>query len=243
MNILLINHYAGSAYLGMEYRPYYLAREWVRAGHSVQILAASHSHVRTKQPDSNEAIVDQSIDGIQYRWYRTPTYAGNGLARVKNMLAFLWAIWCDKQRIVDKFKPNIVIASSTYPMDIWPAHRIAKLAKAKLIFEVHDLWPLSPMELGNISKWHPFILWVQLAENFAYRHADVVVSMLPKAQEHMVAHGMESSKFHYIPNGIDTEEWENIARLPSELSETLTKLKLHGRPIVGYAGTHGLANH
>lgn len=46
MNILLINHYAGSPALGMEYRPYYLAREWVRAGHRVQILAADFSHVR-----------------------------------------------------------------------------------------------------------------------------------------------------------------------------------------------------
>lgn len=31
MNILLVNHYAGSVHHGMEYRPYYLAREWVRA--------------------------------------------------------------------------------------------------------------------------------------------------------------------------------------------------------------------
>ena len=32
MNILLLNHYAGHPALGMEYRPYYLAREWVRQG-------------------------------------------------------------------------------------------------------------------------------------------------------------------------------------------------------------------
>ena len=51
MNILLINHYAGSPALGMEYRPYYLAREWVRAGHRVQIVAADFSHVRSRQPD------------------------------------------------------------------------------------------------------------------------------------------------------------------------------------------------
>ncbi len=37
--------------MGMEYRPYYLAREWVRAGHRVQIVAASFSHVRALQPD------------------------------------------------------------------------------------------------------------------------------------------------------------------------------------------------
>ena len=50
MNILYLNHYAGSPALGMEYRPYYLAREWVRASHAVTMVAASFSHVRARQP-------------------------------------------------------------------------------------------------------------------------------------------------------------------------------------------------
>ena len=40
MNILYINHYAGSIYHGMEYRPYYLAHEWVKQGHKVTIVTA-----------------------------------------------------------------------------------------------------------------------------------------------------------------------------------------------------------
>lgn len=46
MNILLINHYAGYPNLGMEYRPYYLSKEWVRMGHQVRVLAANYSHLR-----------------------------------------------------------------------------------------------------------------------------------------------------------------------------------------------------
>ncbi|HMN57678.1 MAG TPA: glycosyltransferase family 4 protein [Ottowia sp.] len=48
MNILLINHYAGSPRHGMEFRPYYLAREWVRMGHQVQLVAGSYSHIRAQ---------------------------------------------------------------------------------------------------------------------------------------------------------------------------------------------------
>lgn len=243
MNILLINHYAGSPHHGMEFRPYYLAREWVRMGHSVQIVAGSYSHIRARQPEMNGAPVkDELLDGIGYRWYATPPYAGNGVARVRSMLSFLWHLWRDGEKLAREFKPDLVIASSTYPMDIWPARRIARLSGARLVYEVHDLWPLSPMELGGMSRWHPFILWVQMAEDYAYRHADKVVSLLPKALDHMRSRGMAADKFVYVPNGVDEGEWKAPAPLPADVVERLKGLKARGRPIVAYVGTHGLAN-
>lgn len=244
MNILLINHYAGSPQHGMEYRPYYLATEWIRSGHKVRIIASSKSHVRSSSPNLNKQdVLNETIDGIDYTWYRTPSYSGNGMGRVRNMAAFVMRLFRESKAIADTFKPDIVIASSTYPMDIWPAERIAKLAKAKLIFEVHDLWPLSPMELGGMSKWHPFIVLVQQAENYAYRHADTVVSMLPKVHDHMEAHGLAPHKLHIIPNGISLEEWMGtLPTLDESVSKVLLQYKSQGKAIIGYAGAHGVAN-
>lgn len=243
MNILLINHYAGSPMHGMEFRPYYLAREWVLAGHQVLIVAASYSHIRAQQPQlAGQQAKDELIDGIHYRWYPTPTYAGNGVGRVKNMLSFMRQLWRDAKALANGFKPDVVIASSTYPMDIWPAQRIARLAGARLVYEVHDLWPLSPMELGGMSRWHPFIMWVQWAEDHAYKHADRVVSMLPKTLDYMVSRGLAPEKWAYVPNGVDLAEWQSPADLPAEVQNNLQQLKARGLPIVCYAGTHGLAN-
>jgi glycosyltransferase involved in cell wall biosynthesis len=242
MNILLINHYAGSARHGMEFRPFYMAREWVRAGHRVQIVAASFSRIRAIQPEFNGVVLDEQIEGIDYRWYATPSYQGNGAGRVKNMLAFMWALWRDGPRLAREFKPDVVIASSTYPMDIWPARRIAKQADARLVYEVHDLWPLSPMELGGMSRWHPFIMWVQMAEDYAYRHVDKVVSLLPRAKEYMCSRGMAPQKFSYVPNGVVEEEWTQSAELPQEVKRSLDALRAKGLPLVAYAGTHGLGN-
>ena len=50
MNILMISHYAGAPQYGMEYRSYYMAREWVRMGHQVTVVGASFSHLRKSQP-------------------------------------------------------------------------------------------------------------------------------------------------------------------------------------------------
>ena len=126
VNILLVNHYAGSTRHGMEYRPYYLAREWVRAGHRVQIVASSWSHARSLQPDVAGEPVDERIDGIDYRWLPTPPYRGNGVGRVRNIWAFLRRLWRESKMLVDRVKPDVVIASSTYPFDIWVARRIAR---------------------------------------------------------------------------------------------------------------------
>jgi glycosyltransferase involved in cell wall biosynthesis len=246
MNILYINHYAGSPALGMEYRPYYLAREWVRLGHHVQMLAASLSHVRARQPQApGDGAVpwDDAVDGIAYRWYPTPPYQGNGLGRVKNIAAFLRGVWADTPRLLREAKPDVVIASSTYPMDIWVARRIARRAGAKLVYEVHDLWPLSPIELSGMSPRHPFALLCQKAENDAYRDADVVVSMLPKVHGHMAAHGLDLQKLHIVPNGISLDEWQGTPTpLRADVAQAIHAARAAGRVVVGYAGSMGLPN-
>ena len=250
MNILYINHYAGSPALGMEYRPYYLAREWVRLGHRVQLLAADHSHVRARQPvrhpqpqAAGSAPGDEAIAGIAYRWYATPAYQGNGLGRVKNIWAFLRGGWVDTPRLLREFQPDVVIASSTYPMDIWVARRLARRAGARLVYEVHDLWPLSPIELSGMSPRHPFALLCQKAENDAYRDADVVVSMLPRVHGHMAAHGLDLRKLHIVPNGIALDEWQGTPpAVRGDVAQALAVARAAGQTLVGYAGSMGLPN-
>lgn len=227
----------------MEFRPYYLAREWTDAGHVVKIIAGSFSHIRANQPAILEAgEFSEKIDGIDYLWYKTPSYSGNGFGRVISILSFIGRLWFNARDIALNFKPDVVIASSTYPVDIWAAKKIASVAKAKLVYEVHDLWPLSPIELGGMSRWHPFIIWVQLAEDYAYKHADNVVSMLPNSLDYMVSRGMSQEKWTYVPNGVNQSEWQSPDALPHDVQVVLDKMKARHLPIVCYAGTHGLAN-
>jgi glycosyltransferase involved in cell wall biosynthesis len=247
MNILYLNHYAGTPALGMEYRPYYLAREWTRLGHRVQMVACATSHVRATAPVHRDhpinAPTHQDIDGIDYLWFPGPAYQGNGLGRVKNIWAFLRQVWRASRPIATQFRPDVVIASSTYPMDIWVARRLARMARAKLVFEVHDLWPLSPIELSGMSPRHPFILLCQKAEDDAYRDADVVVSMLPKVHAHMAGRGLDLKKLHIVPNGITLDEWTGeLPALRPDLVDAVAQARARGATVVGYAGSMGLPN-
>src|SRR5262249_17827634 len=135
------------------------------------------------------------------------------------------------------YRPDVVIASSTHPFDIYPTSQIARRASAKLIFEVHDLWPQTLIELGKFSEWHPFILLMRHAEAFAYHRADKVVSLLPDAEPYMRMRGMSAGKFIHIPNGIDPDEWSQPAvDIPSDHATTIRRLKALQRYVIAYAG-------
>jgi glycosyltransferase involved in cell wall biosynthesis len=257
MNILYINHYAGSIHHGMEYRPYYLAREWVLQGHNVVIVAANYSHIRMHNITmaDNEQYKTEMIDGIKYIWCKTPEYPGNGIKRIINIFTFLYRLKRLVPRLLKSFKPEVVVASSTYPFDTVIAAQIAKQTTAKFIYEVHDLWPLTPMELGGMSKYHPFIWLMQKAEDFGYRHADKVVSLLPKAKNYMQQHGMHPDKFIYIPNGVSVRDWQNIqnrqqVQQPQQSQQLLGKnyqqqiqqIKDKHHFLIGYAGGMGDSN-
>lgn len=236
MNILLINHYAGSNKYGMEYRPYYLAKEWIRQGHHVTIVAATYSHLRLKNPDVEEDYMVEDIEGVRYVWFKAPDYGGS-IARIKNMLVFMRKLYKYSKRLVEDVKPDLVIASSTYPLDNYPAYRIAKMAGAKYTYEIHDIWPLSPMLIGGYSKWHPFIMVMQRAEDFAYKHVDKVVSLLWNAEGHCRERGLGPGKFVCVPNGYFPEEWtEDKFAFPLPIEHQRLFDGLNGKTIVGFAG-------
>ena len=64
MNILYIEHYAGSDEFGMEFRPFYMAREWVKLGHKVTILASDFSHLRKKNPTIQQDFTTIMQEGV-----------------------------------------------------------------------------------------------------------------------------------------------------------------------------------
>lgn len=226
--------------MGMEFRPYYLSREWVKAGHNVTIIAASYSHLRKTNPTVAADFSIEVIDGIEYCWLKTDSYVGNGVQRAITMGQFVSKLLANSRMIANRWNPDIVIASSTYPLDAYPAKHIAKLANAKYIHEVHDMWPATLYEIGGMSKLHPFVVVMQIAENYAYKHCNRCVSLLPYSKDYMVRHGLAPDKFVNIQNGVVEDEWDNPEDLPEE---HLSFFKEHkGSFIVGYFGGHALSN-
>ncbi len=242
MKILIINHYSGSSELGMGYRHYYFARELQTLGHEVLIVASRYSHLRITQP---EASLQEWAEhcGIPHLWLAGCDYEGNGARRLLNMVGFAADLWRNAGRIARQQRPDIVLASSPHPFCSYGAAKIARLAGARFVFEIRDLWPLSLMELGSISASHPLIRMLDHAETYGCNRADKVVSLLPCVHEYMVQRNVPPARWTVIPNGIVLAEWqEPWPTLPQIVEKQLSDLKNAGKYVVGYAGAHGLAN-
>jgi glycosyltransferase involved in cell wall biosynthesis len=245
MNIWYINHYATPPSYGLPGRPYFLATNLAKSGHKVTVICATCHHLRQDPAPLGDQHNCRSYEGVDYYHLPARQYKENDLGRLLNMLDFSRAIKNLSQRTDRKQlpQPDVLIPSCVHPLVFPPSYKLSRKYNAKLIYEVRDIWPLSLVELANVPSKHPIVLWFEWIERRAYRQADAVVSLLPNALEHMAPLGLDKRKFHYIPNGINREEWDTpSAPLTDEHQAVFQQLKEQDKLIVVYAGAHGSPN-
>lgn len=235
--IVLLDHYVGSPEMGMEFRPYYMAQEWKKLGYDVRLVGGDFSHLRINNPNINKDFTNEEIDGIHYTWIKTGEYEGNGLKRALTMIRFVGKMRLRAKRLAKEWKPDVVIASSTYPLDTYVAQRLKKLTGCTVIHEIHDMWPAVLMGIFGMKKSHPFVQWMQIAENSFCKHSDYVVSLQPNTREYLEKHGMAPEKWRNINNGIVLKEWEAPQPIPSSHKDIFDKLHREGKFVICFFGT------
>jgi glycosyltransferase involved in cell wall biosynthesis len=207
-------------------------------GHRVMVISASFSHLFNAPPQETEVWHEDVVEEVRYVSLRTPRYDDNSVKRTLNMAVFLLRLYSQAGRIATGFAPDIVIAGSVYLFDSIPAVRITRKSGAALIREVRDLWPLTLIELGLAKRHSPMVAALQLAENYAMRTADFVVSTLPSAYLHFREHGLKEGRFACIPQGIDvTEVTPRSSTIPETHREAIAEFRRGWPFIVGYAGS------
>ncbi len=231
-NIWIINEYAGTPYHGMEFRHYYLGKELTKKGLHVDVISSSYSHLFKNLPSKSK----ENIDGVDFHWLKTFNY-GSSHDKRRVLKWFLFTLKCFFLPFFMKNKPNVIIVSPMATFCILPAWVLAKIYKAKLVFEVKDIWPLSLVELGGYSPKHPFIRLVSWFERFGLKRADIIVSNLQNYSLHVKNLGLKRDAY-WISNGVDLSE----LKTKESLDERVKKLIPNDKFIVGYAGTIGVAN-
>jgi len=233
--IWVINQFAGTPESGWGERHYYFAQYWIKNGYDVKIISSSYNHMFSKVVEVEGLYKHENYKGIDFYWIKTPHYNPKSILRFYSMLIFMLKVFFIPVRKIGI--PNHVIISSMPIFPILNGYYLKKKYKAKLYFEIRDIWPLTLQLLGNKSHNHPAVKFIGWFEKIGYKKADAVVSLLPNAKKHIEKIAKKKVDFRYIPNGID----ENLLVNEKISDDIIDKIPIE-KFIIGYTGTIGLAN-
>ncbi|MDR4951369.1 glycosyltransferase family 4 protein [Chryseobacterium sp. ES2] len=227
MNILYIHQYFVTPQEPGGTRSYWLAQELIKNGHKVTMLTSSSKF--------SEDIKIVEIDGIEVVYIKEDYDQNMSVSRrLKAFLKFMYksSVLGLKQKDID-----LVIATST-PLTIGIPALILKWFKKKpFVFEVRDLWPEVPIQMGAIkNSWT--IKTTRLLEKVIYKNASRVIALSPGMQAGVVKY-IPKEKTSMIPNMAKMDEFWPRGK-NDQLMEKLG-LKKDSFKIVHF-GSLGLAN-
>lgn len=232
LKIWWVNHYALPPDGAGGTRHYSFAREFVSRGHEAVVVSCSFDHAtgRETRLAEGEPYRLETIDGVRFLWLRAPSYRGNNLARLWNMVVFGGRVWSGRG-LRNLAKPDVVIGSSPHLFAAVGAAKLARTLRVPFVLEVRDLWPQTLRDLGKLSAIHPAVQTFGYLERYLYRRARRIVTLLPKSAEYIESKGAQPRSTVCIPNGVDRSLLPPSAPPPED--ETFNVL---------YAGSHGVAN-
>jgi len=227
--IWIVNHYASCPDYPNEHRHFDIARELVKRGHEVTIIAASTMHnMGVNLIEDGSPVLEKFYDGVRYLFLKARSYEGNGFLRILNMRDFLKGF----RRIARNLpKPEVIIASSPHLPSLNAALDVADEMDVPCICEVRDLWPQSLVEYGYLPGWDPLSHKLYRDERRAYERATALIFTMEGGADYIQDKGwdigsggqIDLSKVHHINNGVDLEAFrddeKNHACALSELND------------------------
>lgn len=234
MKILYVQQHFATGRGEAGVRGYNLVRTLADRGHDVTVICG-HNWRDPSLKIQPGTVVEQDLDG--FRLVQIGVFYSNHQSFRARLLSFLRfaALAC---RETVRRDADLVFASSTPLTVSLPALAARWLRGTPYVFEVRDLWPDLPIEMGVLRN--PLLRWILLLwERIVYLGAWRLVALAPGIKEGIERKaGIPSRQIAMIPNGADTE---NLRPLPPRRPRTHLGLP-DDLLVLGYTGTHGTAN-
>jgi colanic acid biosynthesis glycosyl transferase WcaI len=217
-----------------------LAREWVRAGHRVRVLAPVPNHpTGVVPPEYRGRLIFRDVDGDGVEATRTWIYTAANRGRLRRSLAFAsFAVISTLAGVAATERPDVVIGSSPQLLAAAGALSIGWLRRVPWVFEVRDLWPESIVAVGAMRESSPVVRALHHVSDAMYRDAARIVVVTETFREILIARGIPAEKIAFVPNGIDLNRF-----VPCEAkAEDRKEMGGDAKFVVSYLGTHGMAH-
>ncbi len=224
MKVIILHHHFNTPQKGGAIRSYYLAKALVERG--VQTI------VITTHNGTEETVVD--VEGIQVHYLPIPYDNKFGFYR-RTQSFFQYVV--KASGVLSKHSDADLCYTISVPLTIgltslW----IKRKHNIPYVFEVGDLWPDAPIQLGFIKN--PVLKKILFRlELTIYEKARSIVALSP-AIETSIQDKVKGKHIDLIPNMADTRFFS-----PEEKKhELVSKFGVEGKFVVAYVGALGFAN-
>nr|ADF80984.1 glycosyltransferase [Vibrio cholerae] len=233
MNILYFHQHFSTPKGSTGIRSYEMAKRLIHHGHNVTMVCGTYGGGETGLDSAFVAGKREGIvDGIRIIEFDLAYSNSDGF--VKRSMTFVkFALKSIGLAFTEKYD---VLFATTTPLTAGIPGIFARWLRGKpFVFEVRDLWPELPKEMGVIKN--PVILGLMsLLEWASYRSAHRCIGLSPGIVDGIKKRGVPDNKVTMVPNGCDlsiftqpSEPWRPDGVAEEDLMAIFT-------------GTHGIAN-
>jgi glycosyltransferase involved in cell wall biosynthesis len=224
VKILILHHHFKTPQSGGAIRSYYLAKALVDKGHRAVVIT-THNEKSYRQ---------ENYEGIDVH-YLSIAY-DNRFQFYQRGRSFLRYIF-EAARLAKKFSDFDYCYAISVPLTIGiAAVRIKTRFKIPFYFEVGDLWPDAPIQLGFIRNYFLKQFLFSL-ERTIYKNAKGIIALSP-AIKAAIEKKVTGRRIFVIPNMADTEFYKPETKNPL----LQKKYGVENKFVVSYIGALGVAN-
>ena len=204
-------------------RSYYLAKALIARGAEVVVITAHDGACKT-----------EVMDGLTIHYLKVPYNNRFGFA--KRSVSFLNFVWQAVRKARHVYKIDLCYAISV-PLTVGiAAIWIKRRYRVPYVFEVGDLWPDVPIQMGFVQNYFFKELLLAL-ERSIYRDAQAVVALSQPIKQ-AIEKKVPGKRVFLIPNMADTAFYNIAARKP----ELEIKFGVRNKFVISYLGAVGVAN-
>lgn len=224
MKALILHQYFNTPKSGGPLRSYYLGKALAERGVQTAIITTHNG----------SSLRIENVEGIEVHYLPIPYRNSFGfLKRIASFLKFVFSI----VREAGKFSDYDVCYAISTPLTIGLAARWIKWRyNIPYYFEVGDLWPEAPIQVGIIKN--PVLKAVLYRlEKSIYQQSKAIVALSVPIKE-AIEQNVKHKPIYVVPNMADVDYYTpSIKNLELE-----QKFGVTGKFVLSYIGTFGLAN-
>ena len=233
MRVLYFHQYFTTPQSAGGTRSYEMAQRLIQAGHEVTIVCGLKEHgLGELDGPFRYGRREGIIDGINVIEFNLP-YSNHYNFWQRSFVFIHFAL--NSIGISLTLKYDLIFATST-PLTASIPGIVARWIRRKpFVFEVRDLWPELPREMGVITN-KLVLSMMSVLEWISYHSAHRIICLAPGIVEGVIRRGIASERITLIPNGCDLQQFG-----PS-VTPWRPKIVRDNQLLAVFTGAHGIAN-